>query len=119
MPELGPEPFRRIDAAALGDVFRAKPSGGLGDLRRFAPAGVILPQPALRGKVVDPFFTQRERAVGGVDGNRAGSGGVDAEPDDPARVETGLAAGLGQRTLDAFLQSEEIVAGVLASQQAV
>ena len=40
-------------------------------------------------------------------------------PDDLRRVEIGLAPGFGKRALDALLESVEIIARVLAGQEAV
>ena len=55
MPELGPEPFRGIDPAALRNVLRPKLGAELGDPGRLAPTGVILPQPALGVEIVLPL----------------------------------------------------------------
>ena len=50
MPELGPKPLRGVDPSTFGDVLRPKLGAELRDFGCLAPAGVILPQPALRGR---------------------------------------------------------------------
>src|SRR5574337_269509 len=81
-PDPRPEPFRRIDAAAFGDVLRAQLQGEFGDLCRLPPTRVVLPQPALRRKVMAPLLAEGERAILFVDRQRARSGGVHPKPDD-------------------------------------
>src|SRR5579863_2689412 len=119
MPELGPEPFRGVDPAAFGDVLRTKFGRELGDLRRLAPARVILPQPALRVEVVLPLWLRRESLIARVDRDRARSGRIDADPDNLRGVEIRLALRFSERAPDALLEAEEIIAGMLTRQQAV
>ena len=93
--------------------------GEFGDLPRFAPAGVILPEPALGLEVLAPLRVEGERAVVPVHRQRARSGGVDAEADDPGRVESALLLRPGERAPHALLKAEEIVAGMLPGQVVV
>ena len=50
------------DPAQLRGKFR--------DATRLAPSGVVLPKPALRGKILLPLLVERERAVVSVDRDR-------------------------------------------------
>src|ERR1700727_2871708 len=86
-PELGPEPFRRVDPAAFRNVPGAKLCAEFGDFGGLAPTGVILPQPALRVEVVLPFGARRQRLILVVNRNWAGPGCVDADSDNLRSVE--------------------------------
>jgi len=114
VPEFGPEPFRGIGVAALGDVLRSVLGRQFRDFGGLAPAGVILPQPALGVEVFCPLFIGGEGAVRGVHGNRAGPGRIHAETDDLGGVEALLLLRLGEGALHGFFEAEEIIGGRLA-----
>ena len=119
MPDLRPEPFGGVDAAAFGDVLRTKPGAEFSDPGRLAPARVILPQPALRVEVALPLRVRCERLVARVDRDRARSGRIHADADDLRRVEIRFASRLGERALDALLEAEQIVGRMLTREQAI
>ncbi len=71
MPDFGPEPFGRIDPAAFGDELRADLGAKLGDPGGFAPARVVLPEPALSVEIAFPVLGKGKGTVRRVDGDRA------------------------------------------------
>jgi len=114
VPDFAPEPFGGVGVAAFGDVVWAAGGGQPGDAGRFPPRGVVFPQPALCRGVAAPARLQAEGAVLRVDGDGAGSGGIDAEAPDVGGVEAGPPRGLAQGAADRFLQGGKVIAGVLA-----
>ena len=119
MPDLGPEPLGRIDAAALGDVSRTKLRAEFGDPGGLGPARMILPEPALGRKIGLPSLVERQGPVCRVDRNGTRSGRIEPNSDHFGGTEITLARGLGERRPDACLKPEEIVAGMLPGEKAV
>ena len=114
VPDLGPEPFGGVAVAALCDVAGAHLCGDLVDPGRLAPARVVLPEPALCGKIAAPPSLHRERAVPLVDGDRARACRVDADADDVGGREPARPPRRGKRAPDARLQGGRVIPGVLA-----
>ena len=119
MPDFGPEPFGRIDAAALGDELGPVFGAEFGDLGCFAPTRMVLPEPALGRKIGLPPVAERQRTVFVVHRKGARPSRVDADADDFRGAKIGLGRGLRQRALDALLEAEQVVARILPGQMAV
>ncbi len=112
-PDLGPEPLGGVGVAALGNVLGAVLGGEAGDLGRFLVAGMVFPEPALRREMLPPGGIERERNVFEIDRNGAGAGGIDANADDLAGRKAGFLPGLFQGALDALLQADDVIGGIL------
>ena len=90
--------------------------GEFRDPGRLAPAGMILPEPALGVQVLPPLRREGQRKIFSIHRERARSRGVDPDADDVDRIEPALPPGSGERAAHAFLQREEIISGMLAGQ---
>ena len=112
--DFAEEPFARIGAAALDEVLRAHLLRERGDLGGFGDAGVILPQPRHRSRVVGELLLEHERLASRVHRERRAAGGVHADADDLAGVETfdGFLR-RGERLLDGCFRAFQIVGGML------
>ena len=116
VPDLRPEPFGRVDVTTLGDEVRAMFRRERSDLGGLAVGGVVLPKPALGIEVLLPLGGEGERAVVGVDGNRARTGGVNAETDHLIGSEALRFFRDGKGSADGFFKTEKVVAGMLAGE---
>ncbi len=116
---LGEEPLRRVDPAAVLGVVGVVLVRLLGDELGFRVAGVILPEPGHRVRVVLELVVECEGHAGNVDRHRGAAGGVDTDADDPVGTEPRLARRVLDRTPDRRLQALDVVGGVLAGEVGV
>ena len=113
-PDLAPPPLGGIGVSALGDVAGSVLGSEFGDEGRLFPSRMVFPEPALGMEILFPLGIVSQCTILAVDRDRAGAGGVDTQADDLARRESRLFRGGRKGALHGFLQSQQIVPGLLA-----
>ena len=88
MQDLRPVPLAAIGAAALVEILVADLLGLLRDLGRLGVAGVVFPEPGLRGKFVGELGQQGQRLAAAIDGDGRRAGRIDADADDALAGES-------------------------------
>ena len=91
----------------------------LRDATRLPPARVVLPEPALRRKVLSPLPVERQRTVVPVNRDRARSGRIHPDADDLRRIKAPLLFRRRERAFHALLEAEEVIARMLAREVVV
>jgi hypothetical protein len=111
MEQLGPEPFRRIDAADELQVV-GREGGGMGvDGVGLFDGGVVFPQHEKGVGIVAEFGQQSQRGTRLVHGYGGRSGGIDG---DGCYVAGCGGAGLSEAAADGLFESFDIIEGMLA-----